>query len=98
MLVSLTLQNLIFSLPHETSLKLSIGLNLRHRMLKSEVYFAAISGFSPLVIFEMSQTIIISLLWVSLPTLARYLPSGENATHLRLVTGIVTIERHLAVK
>jgi hypothetical protein len=62
LLVSFTLQNLIFSLPQETSLKLSIGLNLRHKMLKSEVYLAAISGFSPLEIFEMSQIIIISLL------------------------------------
>lgn len=66
-------------------------------MLNSVVYFAAISGFSPRVIFEMSQMMIISLLWVSFPTLARNLPSGEKATHLRLVTGIVTIERHLAV-
>jgi hypothetical protein len=35
---------------------------------------------------------------VSLPTLARYLPSGEKATHFKLVTGMVTIDRHLAVK
>lgn len=44
--VSLILQKRMFSLPQLTSLKLSIGLNLRQRMLKSEVWRARISGFS----------------------------------------------------
>lgn len=80
--LSLILQNLMFSFPQEAIREESIGLNLRAKMLKSEVYFATISGFSPFDILEISHTMIISLLWESFPTLARYLPSCENERHL----------------
>lgn len=66
-------------------------------MLKSEVYLATISGFSPLEILVRSQIMIISLLWESLPQLARNRPSCENARHFKEVTGMVIIDRHLAV-
>jgi hypothetical protein len=97
LLVSRMRQNLMFSFPQLTSLQLSIGLNFKAKMLKSEVYFAAISGFSPFCILLMSQITISSLLWLSFPTLARNRPSGLKETHFMLVTGIVTIDKHRAV-
>lgn len=93
----LILQNLMFSLPHEASLLESMGLNFKHRMLKSDVYLATISGFSPRAILVMSHTIIISLLCASFPVLARYFPSYEKAKHFRVFTGMITIEMHLPV-
>ena len=64
-------QNLMFSFPQDASLDESMGLNLRLKMLNSEVYRAQISGISPLVILEISQTQMSSLLCLSFPTLAR---------------------------
>ena len=94
----LILQNLMFSLPQETSLKLSIGLNLSRYMLNSEVYFATIKERSPWCTLEMSQIMMTSLQWESIATDARNLPSGLNAKHL-VVTRVakVRIPRHLAV-
>ena len=86
----------MFSFPHDAILLLSIGENFKHRMLKSDVYFATISGFCPYYpILVMSHTMTSSLLCESLPTDARYLPSWEKARHLRDVTGIVIMDTHL---
>ena len=63
--------------PHEAIRDESIGLNLKFNMLKSDVCLATISGLPPpgAPILVMSHTTMSSLLWLSLPTLARYFPS-----------------------
>jgi hypothetical protein len=67
-----------------------------HKILKSEVYLAKTSGFSPFRILEMSQTMISSLLWLSFPTVVKKRLSGENVTYFKL-DGIVSIDKHLPV-
>jgi hypothetical protein len=93
----LILQNLMFSLPQEASLYESIGENLNARILKSLICFAITSGFSPLAILVISQTIMSSLFLVSFPTAARNYPSWEKAKVLRALTKVEIMATHLPV-
>lgn len=72
----------MFSLPHDTNLSISIGLNFMEIILKFETYLAKISGFFLPSMSSIFQIIIVSLLWLSVPTVTKSLLLYEKLKHL----------------